>query len=64
VSCGRSVLAKSINPSRIEENLGLVRLEKAEVAAIQESITERGDGNFVRYVYPEFGVDFGFPDKS
>lgn len=21
-------------------------------------------GKLVRYVYPEFGVDFGFPDKS
>jgi diketogulonate reductase-like aldo/keto reductase len=65
VSNGRSVLAKSVTPSRIKENLRLVELEAGDVEEI-DKIVDGGDGvkGPQRYVYPDFGVDFGFPDKA
>lgn len=59
VSQGRSVLAKSVNPHRVEANMHILDLrqdELDELAACAE--------NPHRYVYPQFGVDFGFPDKA
>lgn len=65
VSCGRSVLAKSVTPHRIEQNMSLVKLEQTELDAIDAFIQSVADERgFTRYVYPAFGVDFGFPDKQ
>jgi glycerol 2-dehydrogenase (NADP+) len=65
VSSGRSVLAKSVKPDRIAENLKLVHLDQPDLDEIAAFIAELKDQNKVtRYVYPAFGVDFGFPDKS
>lgn len=65
VSCGRSVLAKSVTPHRIEQNMCLVRLEETELNAINTFIQSVADKRgFTRYVYPAFGIDFGFPDKQ
>ncbi|KAJ5981786.1 NADP(+) coupled glycerol dehydrogenase [Penicillium canescens] len=65
VSCGRSVLAKSITPSRIEQNKCLVNLGRKELEAINIFIQSLAKNQgFTRYVYPAFGVDFGFPDKQ
>ncbi|KAL4750386.1 hypothetical protein BDW72DRAFT_176104 [Aspergillus terricola var. indicus] len=62
---GASVLAKSVTPSRIEENRKLVKLEPEDVELIGKYSAELAATNgFQRYVYPPFGVDFGFPDKS
>ncbi|CBF70414.1 hypothetical protein AN5986.2 [Aspergillus nidulans FGSC A4] len=62
---GSSVLAKSVTPSRIEENRKLVKLEPEDVELIGKYSAELAATNgFQRYVYPPFGVDFGFPDKS
>ncbi|KAL4818842.1 NADP-dependent oxidoreductase domain-containing protein [Aspergillus spinulosporus] len=62
---GSSVLAKSVTPSRIEENRKLVKLEPEDVDLIGKYSAELAATNgFQRYVYPPFGVDFGFPDKS
>ncbi|KAL4910434.1 hypothetical protein BDW74DRAFT_51887 [Aspergillus multicolor] len=62
---GSSVLAKSVTPSRIEENRKLVKLEPEDVELIGKYSAELAAKNaFQRYVYPPFGVDFGFPDKS
>ncbi|KAK7894262.1 H/ACA snoRNP pseudouridylase subunit [Exophiala xenobiotica] len=60
VARGSSVLAKSVTPSRIEENKHIVKLSDADLASLAE-ISQKG---VTRFVYPEFGVDFGFPDKS
>lgn len=60
VARGSSVLAKSVTPSRIEENKKIVQLDASDMQAL-ESVSKKG---LVRYVYPAFGVDFGFPDKS
>ncbi|KAL4888961.1 NADP-dependent oxidoreductase domain-containing protein [Aspergillus ambiguus] len=65
VARGSSVLAKSVTPSRIEDNRNLVQLDAEDMA----TIAKYSDGlaatkSFQRFVYPPFGVDFGFPDKS
>jgi glycerol 2-dehydrogenase (NADP+) len=54
------VLAKSVTPSRIEENMRIINLSDKEMAALGQILK----GGVQRFVYPEFGVDFGFPDKS
>jgi glycerol 2-dehydrogenase (NADP+) len=56
-----SVLAKSVTPSRIDENRKLVQLDADDVAALDGISKEKG---FTRYVYPAFGVNMGFPDKQ
>lgn len=60
VARGSAVLAKSVTPSRIDENKKIVKLSDGDLASLAE-ISEKG---VTRFVYPDFGVDFGFPDKS
>jgi len=60
VARGSAVLAKSVTPSRIDENKKIVKLSDRDLA----SLAEISKGGLTRFVYPEFGVDFGFPDKS
>jgi len=60
VARGSSVLAKSVTPSRINENKNIVDLSESDLA----SLAEISKGGVTRFVYPDFGVDFGFPDKS
>ncbi len=65
VARGSSVLAKSVNPERIKANRDLVKLDDSDMKILNdyaEGLTK--SGKVVRYVYPAFGVDFGFPDKS
>lgn len=65
VASGRSVLAKSVTPSRISQNLNLVPLDSTDLEEINAFIADTAaKKGFTRYVYPAFGVDFGFPDKS
>lgn len=60
VARGVVALPKSVTPSRIEENLKIVKLSPQQLSALEEiSKTESQ-----RIVYPEFGVNFGFPDKD
>ena len=54
------MLAKSVTPGRIEENMRLVKLSDKEMAALDEI----SNGGVKRFVYPEFGVNFGFLDKQ
>ena len=61
VSRGNSVIPKSVKNSRIEENLKIVELSKEEVAELQKIHEVNG---VIRYVYPSFGVNLGFPDKQ
>lgn len=58
---GSVVLAKSVTPSRIEQNLELVTLDAEDMKQLESVHKNTG---VKRYVYPAFGVDFGFPDKS
>jgi glycerol 2-dehydrogenase (NADP+) len=65
VARGSSVLAKSVTPSRIEDNRNLVKLDETDLATIAKYTDDLAAKNaFQRFVYPPFGVDFGFPDKS
>ncbi|KAK2765196.1 H/ACA snoRNP pseudouridylase subunit [Arachnomyces sp. PD_36] len=65
IARGSSVLAKSVNPARIDANKNLVALDSDDMETIAKYSNELEKSKaFVRYVYPPFGVDFGFPDKS
>ena len=65
VARGSSVLAKSVTPSRIEDNRNLVKLDDSDLATIAKYTDElAAKKEFQRFVYPPFGIDFGFPDKS
>ena len=55
-----SVLAKSVTPSRIEENTKLISLDGEDMQKLEAIHKEKG---VTRYVYPPFGVNAGFPDK-
>lgn len=60
VARGVVALPKSVTPSRIEQNLKVVTLSSEQLSALEE--ISKTDGE--RLVYPEFGVNFGFPDKD
>jgi len=66
VARGSSVLAKSVNPARIKENKeSLIALDTEDMKILDSYSNElQKTGKLMRYVYPAFGVDFGFPDKS
>lgn len=61
VNKGHVVLPKSVTPSRIEENLKTVKFDSSDLEALESIHKKKG---LTRYVYPPFGVDLGFPDKS
>ncbi|USP81025.1 aldehyde reductase 1 [Curvularia clavata] len=56
-----SVLAKSVTPSRIEENRKLISLDSEDMEKLEKIHKDKG---VQRYVYPPFGVNVGFPDKT
>ncbi|KAK0655110.1 NADP-dependent oxidoreductase domain-containing protein [Cercophora newfieldiana] len=62
---GSTVLAKSVTPERIDENKKLIDLDAEDIKLLDDysnKLTQ--EGKLQRFVYPPFGVDFGFPDKS
>lgn len=59
------MLAKSVTPDRIKKNLNIVKLDKDDVKTLDDYAAEVTKLGLVqRFVYPPFGIDFGFPDKS
>jgi len=65
IARGSSVLAKSVTPERIKANMDIVKLDTSDMKILDDYANELvKSGKVVRYVYPAFGVDFGFPDKS
>lgn len=60
------MLAKSVNPDRIKTNIeSLVNLDESDMKVLDSYSSQlQKEGKLTRYVYPSFGVDFGFPDKS
>lgn len=59
-----TVLAKSVTPARIESNLKLVTLDDEDVKQLDGYGVElEKTGKVQRFVYPPFGIPFGFPDK-
>lgn len=62
---GSTVLAKSVNPDRIKANLQLVDLDADDMKILDDYSNDlAAKGELKRYVYPPFGVNFGFPDKQ
>jgi len=61
VARGSSVIPKSVTPSRIEDNLKIIKLDHSDVKAL-DHISKTHPPN--RFVYPPFGVNLGFPDKQ
>ncbi|ETS82057.1 hypothetical protein PFICI_07059 [Pestalotiopsis fici W106-1] len=61
VARGSTVLAKSVTESRIKENLKIVDLDSKDLDVLAQLTKEKAP---VRYVYPPFGINFGFPDKQ
>ena len=61
VARGTAVIPKSVTPARIEKNLETVELDKEDVDALDAISKAKG---VTRFVYPPFGIDLGFPDKS
>ncbi|PQE31561.1 putative aldehyde reductase protein [Rutstroemia sp. NJR-2017a WRK4] len=65
VARGSAVLAKSTNPERIKANLNVAKLDEEDMKVLNEYSQDlQKNGKLIRYVYPAFGVDLGFPDKS
>ncbi|ODM17768.1 hypothetical protein SI65_06556 [Aspergillus cristatus] len=64
IARGSSVLAKSATPSRIEDNRKLIHLDDSDIATIAKYSDDLATRQaFQRFIFPPFGVDFGFPDK-
>ncbi|KAH8907560.1 Aldo/keto reductase [Coniochaeta sp. PMI_546] len=62
---GSTVLAKSVTPERIKENMNLIKLDDQDMKLLNDWSDElTRNKKLMRFVYPPFGVDFGFPDKS
>ncbi|KAI2463015.1 Aldo/keto reductase [Annulohypoxylon bovei var. microspora] len=65
VARGTSVLAKSVTESRIKANLEIVDLDAEDMKILNDySDGLVKEGKVERYVYPPFGINFGFPDKN
>ncbi|KAJ5483255.1 hypothetical protein N7530_002501 [Penicillium desertorum] len=66
IARGSSVLAKSVTPARIEANRAdLIHLDAEDLAALRKYSDDlQAEGKLQRFVYPPFGVNFGFPDKQ
>lgn len=59
------MLAKSVTPERIKENFEIVKLDDEDMKLLTDYSNElTKEGKLMRFVYPPFGIDFGFPDKS
>ncbi|KAI0975952.1 reductase-like protein [Xylaria arbuscula] len=64
VARGTTVLAKSVTESRIKANLEIVALDADDLKILTDySDSLAKEGKLERYVYPPFGINFGFPDK-
>jgi glycerol 2-dehydrogenase (NADP+) len=59
-------LAKSVTPARIEANRAdLINLDAEDIATLRKYSDDlQAEGKLQRFVYPPFGVNFGFPDKQ
>ncbi|KAI0376954.1 Aldo/keto reductase [Hypomontagnella monticulosa] len=64
VARGSTVLAKSVTESRIKANKEIVDLDADDMKILNDySDTLVKEGKIQRFVYPPFGINFGFPDK-
>ncbi|KAF7885500.1 uncharacterized protein EAF02_004009 [Botrytis sinoallii] len=62
---GSSVLAKSVTLDRIKANMNIVKLDDADMKILNDYSDDlTKNGKLMRYVFPAFGVDLGFPDRK
>ncbi|KAK7432855.1 H/ACA snoRNP pseudouridylase subunit [Neonectria magnoliae] len=65
VARGSTVLAKSVTPERISANKKIVELDADDIKVLNDYSDDLAKkGELKRYVYPPFGINFGFPDKQ
>lgn len=65
VARGSAVLAKSVTPARIKANMNIVKLDDEDMKTLNDYSDDLSkNGKLMRYVYPAFGVDLGFPDRK
>ncbi|KAH6973389.1 NADP-dependent oxidoreductase domain-containing protein [Ilyonectria sp. MPI-CAGE-AT-0026] len=65
VARGATVLAKSVTPERISANKKIVVLDADDMKILNDYSDDLASkGELKRYVYPPFGINFGFPDKQ
>ncbi|KAL7621727.1 H/ACA snoRNP pseudouridylase subunit [Parahypoxylon ruwenzoriense] len=65
VARGATVLAKSVTQARIKANLEVVDLDADDLKILNDYSDARvKESKAQRYVYPPFGINFGFPDKN
>ncbi|KAF4119905.1 glycerol 2-dehydrogenase (NADP+) [Geosmithia morbida] len=65
VSRGQTVLAKSVNPDRIIANKDIIDLDTSDLNVLDDYSNDLArKKELKRYVYPPFGINFGFPDKQ
>lgn len=58
------MLAKSVTESRIKANREIVDLDADDMKILNDySDSLVKEGKIQRFVYPPFGINFGFPDK-
>ena len=55
-----SLVEKFMTPAAFEENFKIVKLSSEQVAALDE-VSKSG---LTRFVYPEFGINFGFQTRT
>jgi len=55
------VLAKSVTEQRIKDNRTIISLDDEDMKLVKD-YSENHPAQ--RFVYPPFGIDFGFPDKA
>lgn len=59
------MLAKSVTPERITANKTIVPLDAEDMKILNDYSDDLAKkGELHRYVYPPFGINFGFPDKQ
>ena len=61
IARGTVALPKSVTPSRIEENIKTIDLNSSQLSELEAIHKKNG---ITRFVYPPFGINFGFPDKQ
>ncbi|KAK7413554.1 H/ACA snoRNP pseudouridylase subunit [Neonectria punicea] len=65
IARGSTVLAKSVTPERISANKKIVELDADDMKILNDYSDDLAKkGELKRYVYPPFGINFGFPDKQ
>ncbi|KAI9163626.1 D-galacturonate reductase [Paramyrothecium foliicola] len=65
VNNGVTVIPKSVTPSRIDANKNIITLDAEDLKTLNDYAADiHNNKKWERFVYPPFGINFGFPDKQ